>query len=184
MANQCVGVLCTAAREGKAATEETTDETATEETTDETATEETTEDDAAHSSFADLCTLRGLTVAAASKVIFGEGEDADSQRLRRACSNWVGRRNLSTPAVKEAAKGVRARAPFPPASCSRLMLRPPPHMPTPQLSCGQPPCAPGNLLPAQVEAYLAGVDFDALRAEAGVRAMRACLRERARRRGT
>ena len=60
----------------------------------------------------------------------------------------------------------------------------PPRMLTPQLSCGQPPCAPGNLLPAQVEAYLAGVDFDALRAEAGVRAMRACLRERARRRGT
>ena len=117
MANQCVGVLCTAARECKAATEETTDETAT---------EETTEDDAAHSSFADLCALKELTVVAASKLIFGEGEDAESQRLRRACSKWAGRRDLSTLAVKEAAKGVRARAPFPPASCSRLMLRRPP----------------------------------------------------------
>ena len=116
MANQCVGVLCTAARECKAATEETTDETAT---------EETTEDDAVHTSFADVCTFRGLTVAAASKLIFGEGDDVESQRLRGACSDWAGRRKLSTPAVKEAAKGVRARAPFPPASRSRLMLLPP-----------------------------------------------------------
>ena len=76
--------------------------------------------------FTDFCALKELTVVAASKLIFGEGEDAESQRLRRACSKWAGRRNLSTLAVKEAAKGVRARAPFPPASSSRLMLRPPP----------------------------------------------------------
>ena len=76
--------------------------------------------------FTDFCALKELTVAAASKLIFGEGEDAESQRLRGACSDWVGRRKLNTPAVKEAAKGVRARAPFPPASRSRLMLRRPP----------------------------------------------------------
>ena len=37
----------------------------------------------------------------------------------------------------------------------------------------------GNPLPAQVEAYLADVDFEALRTEAGAGAVRACLRERA-----
>ena len=117
MANQCVGVLCTAARECKAATEETTDETAT---------EETTEDDAVHTSFADLCTFRGLSVRALSKLIFGEGEDADSKRLRSACKTWAYRCKSysSSLAVKEAAKKVRARL-FPPASRSRLMLLPP-----------------------------------------------------------
>ena len=94
MANLCIGVLCTAARECKAATEETTEETA---------------DDAVYKSFEGWCTLRGLTVAAASKVIFGV--DNDSKRLRGACKYWVGRRKLNSPAVQEAAKGVRARAP-------------------------------------------------------------------------
>ena len=110
MANQCVGVLCTAARECKAATE---------------ASAHKKMDDAAHSSFKDLCALKVLSVTALSKVIFGEGEDAESQRLRSACRTWAGRCKLNTAAVKEAAKGVRARAPFPPASRSRLMLLPP-----------------------------------------------------------
>ena len=111
MANQCVGVLCTAAREGKAATE---------------ASAHKEMDDAAHSSFKDLCALKVLSVTALSKVIFGEGEDADSKRLRSACRTWAGRCKSysASAAVEEAAKKVRARL-FPPASRSRLILLPP-----------------------------------------------------------
>ena len=112
MANQCVGVLCTAARERKAATE---------------ASAHKKMDDDAHSSFMDLCALKVLSVMALSKLIFGEGEDADSQRLRSACKTWAYRCKSYSPsslAVKEAAKKVRARL-FPPASRSRLMLLPP-----------------------------------------------------------
>ena len=111
VANQCVGVLCTAARERKAATE---------------ASAHKEMDDAAHSSFKDLCALKVLSVAAASELIFGEGEDADSKRLRSACKTWAYRCKSysSSLAVKEAAKKVRARL-FPPASRSRLMLLPP-----------------------------------------------------------
>ena len=78
MANLCIGVLCTAVRERKAATEETTEET---------------EDDAVYRSFEGWCTLKTLSSASAAfKVIFGVGND--SKRLRGACVHWVGRRKV------------------------------------------------------------------------------------------
>ena len=77
----------------------------------EASAHETVEDDAIHSSYKDWCTLKGLSAKAAYKVIFGEDDGAESKRLRAGCETWAGRRLLDRPAVQEAAKRVRARAP-------------------------------------------------------------------------
>ena len=83
-----------------------------------------------------------------------------------ASMNWASRLKLDTPAVKDAAKAVRAPAPSHPrparGSCS-APLREPTH--TTAVLRPTPLRATGKLLPAQVEAYLAGVSFEALRTE-------------------
>ena len=89
-------MLCAVARERKVAAEGSAHETV---------------DDAVYSSFKDWYTLKQLSARAASKVIFGVDDDPVSKRLRSACEPWAGRRKLDSPAVQEAAKGVRARAP-------------------------------------------------------------------------
>ena len=101
-------MLCAAARERKVAAEGSAHETVDD---DAVYAHTTTEDDAIHSSFEDWCTLKVLSSAAAATVIFGEDDGAESKRLRAGCETWAGRRLLDRPAVQEAAKRVRARAP-------------------------------------------------------------------------
>ena len=66
-------------------------------------------DDVVYERYTEYCELKELATAAAARLIFGE-----DKRLRTACEAWAGRRKLDTPAVQEAAKGVRALTrPFP-----------------------------------------------------------------------
>ena len=100
-------MLCAVARERKVAAEGSAHETVD----DDAVYVHTTTEEAVHSSFEDWCTLKQLSARAASKVIFGVDDDPVSKRSRSACEIWAARRYLDSPAVQEAAKGVRARAP-------------------------------------------------------------------------